>query len=123
MKKITFIVCFLAIAAVVLCATTKNEIQQKSLSDNEAAISEQSQKVVACFVANGIWETEPTAYSAAAASVSVAYLLLDNDEVVIIYPKIPNIRYADACRFLPPFSKEEAKIILKAQMGQQPLFH
>ena len=82
-------------------------------------ICEKNSKVLASFVANGVWYFRFSAYSPCAASVPFAYFLLENGDVVIVYPSTPSTHSREAyCK--PPFTKEVAKIILEAQLGKQP---
>lgn len=82
-------------------------------------ICKKNGKVLASFVANGVWYFRFSAYSPCAASVPFAYFLLDNGDVVIVYPSTPSTHSREAyCE--PPFTKEVAKIILEAQLNKQP---
>ena len=81
-------------------------------------ICKKSGKVLASFVANGVWYFNFSAYSPCVAAVPFAYLLLDNGDVLIVYPTTPSTHKNVNCT--PPFSKEEAQIILEAQLGTQP---
>ena len=82
-------------------------------------ISKKTGKVIASFTAYGVWYFHFSAYSPFAASVPFAYFLLENGDVVIVYPSTPSTHSRESyCK--PPFTKEEAKIILEAQLGKQP---
>ena len=81
-------------------------------------IAEKNGKVIASFTANGVWYFHFSAYSPCVAAVPFAYLLLDNGDVVIVYPTTPGTHRKVECA--PPFTKEEAEIILRAQLNQQP---
>ena len=102
------------------CTTSEAVTEKDATVREETANAAQSRKVIAGFLANAVWETEPNVQSAAAASVSVAYLLLDNGEVIIIKPQVPKVGYAYENRLVLPFSKNEAKIILMSQKGLEP---
>ena len=109
---------------VVSCSDAKyqnssNEQTEQSVQESDLSVLEKEGKVVASFMANGVWCTEYSAYSPASATVSFAYLLIDNGDVIIIYPSIPKLSLKRAsCS--APFTKEEAKIILEAQLNRQP---
>ncbi|MBQ8870982.1 MAG: hypothetical protein IJ019_06370 [Alphaproteobacteria bacterium] len=136
MKKTIFIiliwiVCFFGGAyACATYGTNKNPAEPTTSVDTEQNTApvqvtpppvtpEKNGKVVASFIANGVWYFHFSAYSSCVATVPFAYLLLDNDDVVIVYPTTPKTHKEVKCT--PPFTKEEAKIILKAQLGKQPI--
>ena len=62
-------------------------------------------KVVATLVVNGVYKK-----SGGNATISVAYLLIDNEDVVIMSDNLKRIKL--------PFSKEEAKIIMMHNNNQ-----
>lgn len=86
--------------------------------NTQQTIPQKSGKVVASFIANGVWYFHFSAYSPCVAAVPFAYLLLDNGDVLIVYPTTPKTHKDVKCT--PPFTNEEAKIILEAQLGKQP---
>ena len=98
-------------------ATTEQNTEQIQATP-PPVIAEKNGKVIASFTANGVWYFHFSAYSPCVAAVSFAYLLLDNGDVVIIYPTTPKSHKKVECE--PPFTKEEAEIILRAQLNQQP---
>lgn len=99
--------------------TTTQQTESPVQETPSPPIYEKSGKVLASFVANGVWYFRFSAYSPCAASVPFAYFLLDNGDVVIVYPSTPSTHSREAyCE--PPFTKEVAKIILEAQLGKQP---
>ena len=81
-------------------------------------ISKKTGKVIASFTAYGVWFFHYSAYSPCVTSVPFAYLLIDNGDVIIVNPSTPYTHKNAVCT--PPFTKEEAKIILEAQLGKQP---
>ena len=96
---------------------TEQDTEQVQTTDSPST-AKKNGKVVASFIANGVWYFHFSAYSPCVAAVPFAYLLLDNGDVVIVYPSTPKSHRKVECT--PPFSKEEAKIILMAQLNQQP---
>ncbi len=96
---------------------TEQDIEQVQTTTSSGT-TQKSGKVIASFIANGVWYFQFSAYSPCVAAVPFAYLLLDNGDVVIVYPTTPKSHRKVECA--PPFSKEEAKIILMAQLNQQP---
>ena len=97
--------------------TTEQNTEQVQTTDSPNT-TQKSGKVIASFTANGVWYFHFSAYSPCVAAVPFAYLLLDNGDVVIVYPTTPKSHRKVECE--PPFTKEEAEIILRAQLNQQP---
>lgn len=132
---LVWVVCFFGGAYICAACGASNKDANKNPTEQTSSIApeqnttpvqvtsptvtpEKSGKVVASFIANGVWYFHFSAYSPCVAAVPFAYLLLDNGDVLIVYPTTPKTHKDVKCT--PPFTEEEAQIILEAQLGKQP---
>ena len=116
----TYLACLLG-SLVLLCGSCCSSCPTSEVTPSSVnpTFTKES-NVIATFVANGtVYYDYLSTAQDFASTISFVYLLMANNDVVIIEPTLPkNSNIKPVC--VPPFSKEEAKVLLEAQLGRKP---
>ena len=110
MKKKIFVISILllAFASNVSFACNRKDFDKRKYEVCNDAENYRESAIVSTLVANAL-----TSSSKNAGTVSVAYFLMENGDVVIIKPDVKGL--------ILPFTEDEAKMIMMADKGEKPV--